>query len=264
MEIIEELEPHAARHLRRRRRLLLLHRQPGPGDRDPHAGHQGRHDLRAGGRGHRRRLGPDAEYEECVNKARAVLRAVEMARTASEAASVPCCCSSTTTTRSPTTSSSTSASWAPDVRVVRNDEITVDEIAELAPDAHRDLARARARRTRRASRSTSSRALRGQDPDPRRLPGAPVRSARRSAARSCARRASCTARPRTIHHDGRGSSRGCRTRSRRRATTRCDRARESLPDCARGHGADRGGRDHGRAPQDAAASRACSSTPSRS
>ncbi len=45
----------AARDLRRRGRLHLVHRQPRPGDRDPHAGHAGRHDLRAGGRRHRRR-----------------------------------------------------------------------------------------------------------------------------------------------------------------------------------------------------------------
>ena len=60
-----------------------------------------------------------------------------------------------------------------EVRVVRNDEITVDEIAALAPRAHRDLARARARRTRRASRSRSSRRYAGQDPDPGRLPRPP-------------------------------------------------------------------------------------------
>ena len=50
MEIIDELEPHAARHLRRRGRLRQLHRQPRPRDRDPHAGHARRHDLRAGRR----------------------------------------------------------------------------------------------------------------------------------------------------------------------------------------------------------------------
>ena len=44
-----------ARPLRRRRRLHLVHRQPRHGDRHPHARHEGRHDPRAGGRGHRRR-----------------------------------------------------------------------------------------------------------------------------------------------------------------------------------------------------------------
>ena len=49
-----------ARHLRRRRRLRQLHRQPRSRDRDPHAGRQRRHDLRAGRRRARRRLGARA------------------------------------------------------------------------------------------------------------------------------------------------------------------------------------------------------------
>ena len=56
MEIIDELEPVQARHLRRRGRLPRLSRQHGRRDRDPHGGGQGRHALRAGGRRHRRRL----------------------------------------------------------------------------------------------------------------------------------------------------------------------------------------------------------------
>ena len=52
---------------------------------------------------------PTEEYQECVNKARAVLSAVAMARTA-EASSMNVAASSITTTRSRTTSRSTSAS----------------------------------------------------------------------------------------------------------------------------------------------------------
>jgi hypothetical protein len=59
MEIIDELEPHRARPLRRRGRLRLVHRQHRPGDRDPHAGHHRRHHPRPGRRRRRRRLRPD-------------------------------------------------------------------------------------------------------------------------------------------------------------------------------------------------------------
>ena len=45
-----------------------------------------RHVYVQAGAGHRRRLGPELEYEETVNKARAVLRAVAMARTARDGA----------------------------------------------------------------------------------------------------------------------------------------------------------------------------------
>ncbi len=69
-----------ARHLRRRRRLRVVHRQHGSGDRDPHPGGHGRHRLRTGRRGHRADSDPAAEYEETLNKARAVLRAVALAR----------------------------------------------------------------------------------------------------------------------------------------------------------------------------------------
>src|SRR3569832_803945 len=53
---------------------------------------------------------PELEYQECVNKARAVLRAVAMARTAESPSWASS--SSVTTTRSRTTSRSTSASSA--------------------------------------------------------------------------------------------------------------------------------------------------------
>ena len=48
----------AARDLRRRGRLHLVHGQHGSVDRHPDAGHDRGHDLRAGGRGHRRRQRP--------------------------------------------------------------------------------------------------------------------------------------------------------------------------------------------------------------
>ena len=96
-----------------------------------------------------------------------------------------------------------------DVHVVRNDEITLDEIAAL--------------RARRASSSRPGpctpneagisldviRALRGQDADPRRLPRPPGdrpgvrRQGRARAAQSC------TARLSPIEHDGEGVFAGC-------------------------------------------------------
>ena len=79
-------EPHRAlraeppRGLRRGRRLPRLPRRPRHGHRDPHGRRQGRRRPRPGRRGHRRRLRAPPEFEECVNKAAAVLRAVATAR----------------------------------------------------------------------------------------------------------------------------------------------------------------------------------------
>ena len=73
-----------------------------------------------------------------------------------------------------------------DVRVVRNDEITVDGIGALEPDAARALARAvhagRGGRLRRGDPTPSPAGCRSSA-----SASATRRSARRSAARSCAR-----------------------------------------------------------------------------
>ena len=225
-----------------------------------------RHDLRAGRRGHRRRHRcPTPSTRRCVNKARAVLRAVAMARHARRRRVVKRPARSTTTTRSPTTSPSTSASSAPRCAVERNDAITRRRRSrERAPRRDRDLAgpvhaergrhlagRDRARSPARCRSSASA--------------SATSASARRSAARSCARRAIMHGKTSKIFHDEQGAvRRRRRTRSRRRATTRCVIEPRALPDALEVTAKTLGGRDHGRAPQDAAASRACSSTPSRS
>ena len=74
MEIIDELEPHAARHLRRRGRLHQLHRQPRSGDRDPHARQSRRfRSMSKPALGSSPTRSPRLEYQpRRVNKARAV------------------------------------------------------------------------------------------------------------------------------------------------------------------------------------------------
>ena len=72
----------------------------------------------------------------------------------------------------------------------------------LAPDAHRDLARPGHARPGRHQPGADP-ARRGPRPAARASASATRPSARPSAGRWCARRSSCTARPREIHHDGR-------------------------------------------------------------
>ena len=55
MEIIDELEPDAARHLRRLHRLFRRRRHDGHLHRAAHRRGEGRHDVRAGRRRRRRR-----------------------------------------------------------------------------------------------------------------------------------------------------------------------------------------------------------------
>ena len=70
----------APRRLRRRGRLLQLHRQHRHRDRAAHAADQERPRLYPGRRRRRRRFRPGAEFEESVNKARAMVRALSAAR----------------------------------------------------------------------------------------------------------------------------------------------------------------------------------------
>ena len=106
------------------------------------------------------------------------------------------------------------------VEVVRNDAISAAELLDRESGGRRDLARARAIPTPRASRSTPC----ARAPSAARRCSASAsgtsRSARRSAGRSCARAGSCTARSRRSSTTGRACSRGSHRRSRRRATTR--------------------------------------------
>ena len=85
--------------------------------------------------------------------------------------------------------------------------------------AHRHLARA-VHAQRGGHQPGRHQDVRGQDPDPGRLPGPPVDRPGVRRRRSCAPRASCTARRRRSTTTARACSRGCRTRSRRPATTR--------------------------------------------
>ena len=70
----------APRHLRRLCSLCRLCGQSGFLHRHPHHADAGQEGLSAGRRGHRGRLRPESEFQECMNKAQAVLRAVEAAR----------------------------------------------------------------------------------------------------------------------------------------------------------------------------------------
>ena len=209
----------AARDLRRRGRLHLVHGQHGPRDRDPDAGRQA------------------ATPSTC-----------RRARASSPTASRPRSTRSASTRRAPCSAPSRwrgGAREAPcmllvidnydsftynlvqylgelgqEVRVVRNDEIA---------------GRRRSRGWRPRSIVISPgpctpneagicldviKTVRGQDPDPRRLPGPPVDRAGVRRQDRARRAASCTARRRRSTTTARASSPGCPTRSRRRATTR--------------------------------------------
>jgi anthranilate synthase component 1 len=83
MEIIEELEPSPPRHLRRRSPLRRLLRQPRLLHRHPlHARHWRQGHVQAGA-GIVADSVPELEYQESLNKAQAVIRAIERAREAS-------------------------------------------------------------------------------------------------------------------------------------------------------------------------------------
>ena len=79
MEIIDELEPVEARRLRRRGRLPRLPRRHGPRDRDPHRGGEGRLLYAQAAAGIVADSIAESEWQETQNKARALLRAAEMA-----------------------------------------------------------------------------------------------------------------------------------------------------------------------------------------
>jgi hypothetical protein len=148
-----------------------------------------------------------------------------------------------------------------DVRVFRNDEITVEEIAASNRIASSSPP-APVRRPRPASRWRRSR------PSPARSrcsasASATRASARPSAARSCTPSSSCTARPRRCTTSDAGRlPRPARTLHRHALPLARHRARiaAGLPGSDR---LDRRRRDHGCAPPDLP-SRACSSTPNRS
>ena len=182
-----------------------------------------RHDLRAGGRGHRRRQRPGAgvrgvRQQGARGGQRGRDRAARVAATDGRQALMLLVIDNYDSFTYNLVQYL--GELGQEVRVVRNDEIAGGRRSPaLAPDAHRDLAGpVHAERGRHLAGRHQE--LRGQDPDPRRLPRATSRSGRRSAARSCARRASCTARPRRSSTTSKGVFAGCRTRSRRRATTR--------------------------------------------
>ena len=81
MQIIDEVEPQQARALRRGRRLHRLHRQHGHLHRPADPRPPGPDRLRPGRRRRRLRQRPGDEYEETVNKARGLLKAIEIAET---------------------------------------------------------------------------------------------------------------------------------------------------------------------------------------
>ena len=155
---------------------------------------------------------PESEALECENKARALMRAVDAG------GGVPVILVVDNYDSFTFNLVQILATLDPDVVVVRNDALTVDEILASEPDrivvspgpgpARRTRAcPARSSRGTRTSRSSAS-------------ASGTRRSAPSSAAASRGRRPSCTGRrPRSRTTDA-GSSRGSRTRSRRRATTR--------------------------------------------
>ena len=91
-------------------------------------------------------------------------------------------------------------------------------------------------------------ALRRRDPDPRRLPRPPGDRRRASAATSCAPPRIMHGKTSPIRHDGTGALRGPAEPVRRHALPLAGHRAGDAARCARGHGVDGRGRDHGRAP----------------
>ena len=79
-----------ARPLRRLRRLFLFQRQPGLLHHHPHRPAQGRQAYVQAGGGWVNDSTPEGEYQETVNKAKAMLKAVALAETFARQGSYPC------------------------------------------------------------------------------------------------------------------------------------------------------------------------------
>ena len=156
MQIIDELEPVKRGGLRRRGRLAVLRRRPRHLHLHPHRRGQGRHRPRAGGRRHRRRRQARLRVRGVARQG-ARRRAGD--RAGREAARVA-------VSRVLVVDNYDSFTYnlvqylgelGAELEVVRNDAASVDDLLGAAPGPRRRLARARARPTRRASRSRSMR-----------------------------------------------------------------------------------------------------------
>ena len=137
---------------------------------------------------------PDGEWQETLNKLRAVLRAAEMVQQGLDEASDPLVHATHVRCRRLSSKAVRGASTmllmidnydsftynlvqyfgelGADVHVHRNDAITLDEVAALAPDADRRVA-GPVHADRGRHLGAADPALRGRDPDPRRVPRAP-------------------------------------------------------------------------------------------
>ena len=209
---------------------------------------------------------PEREHAECLNKARGLLAGPETRRAArwGDAMTRPAQILMIDNYDSFTYNLvQYLGELGADVEVRRNDAITLDEVAAREPDGI-VISPGPCTPKEAGVSVRADRALRGHDSDPRRLSRPSGDRARRSAARSCARRASCTARPRPFIT----TAAACFAASAipfdatRYHSLVIERATPAGG--ARGLGVDGRGRDHGRAPSPAARSRACSSIRSRS